>query len=193
MTTKLEIFNFALSQVGLGITNDTESAAPHVRAARNVYDMLRKNLLEDHYWNFAVKRTTLALRVDAPNNGEWLYQHSLPSDFISLKDVKGIDKYEIDEGTIKSDEQTLKIEYVADITDATDFSPGFATTLSYDLALVLAGRFPIISGTKMQLISAERDKVYKRAKVNDGKQSAPVSSKSDEAFYDWHNNPYGVE
>lgn len=193
MTTKLEIFKLALSQAGLGTTNDTNSSDPKVVTLANAYEIFRRYLLEDHYWNFSITRATLALTTETPNNGEWKYIHSLPVDFLSLKDVHSNSSYEIENNQIYTDSTTVKIEYVKDVTDASKFSPGFAIVLAYSLAILLAGRYPMISGVKMQELIREKEKLYKRAKINDGKQSAPVKRKLTDEMKSLYSNPYGIE
>lgn len=77
---------------------------------------------------------------------EWNYAYSLPSDY--LRAIKGKDDVEwVREGEyILCADDELKIQYIAQITDTTVFTPGFVTSFAYRLASEIA--YPLTNSVK---------------------------------------------
>lgn len=155
--SETSIANIALARIGgwgddgmlLDVRADPNKAA---RVCRIFFDDLRDAMLREHPWNFAIKRAELAALVTKPTF-EYLYAYQLPSDFLCMVrtnyEADGyIDvDYRIEGSTsgspwVVTDESTMKVEYVARITDPNQwdaqFRDCFAQRLAAELAMPLA-------------------------------------------------------
>ena len=189
MASTLSIFNSALLKMGSAITTDVTSSESTVASLRNVYEICRKSLLESANWKFAIKTKSLSL-VTAQSGKEWGYIHSLPADFVRMKDLHEEIKYEIRGSQIFTDASVLTIEYIADIEDTNDFSSGFTKTLIVDMALAAGGRF-LDSASRVQLLMAERREEFKTATKNEAMQTAVIQKRWDYGYFNNRDNPYG--
>lgn len=139
------------------------------------YPIAKRELLEEFNWSFARTRTALGsvtnpsqvwgyayqlpsdcidpLRVipqsTATSSGTQLWYSDytqLQPNGIALLDEGGSSKFEMEGLTLLTNEPNAVLVYKKDISDATLFSPGFASALSYLLAAYLAG--PVVKGEK---------------------------------------------
>ena len=89
------------------------------------------------------QRVTLSLDVPTLNH-EYTYQHSLPSDFLRIVrthyEAEGYASadYRIEGLKLVSDDSTVKIEYIAKITDVSQFDALFVDVLAQRLAAEMA-------------------------------------------------------
>lgn len=169
MSTPVEIFNSAMDILGSAtITAFSENSKEAKLGFRN-YDKVRKQLLASHYWNFAMRRIELALDATTPEFG-YAYSHSLPSDCLRVKQTDdNSTKFIVQGRMVYSDSATVKIEYVYDITDTSQFSPFFEETLAHKIAAKLA--YPITkSRTVARDLHALAKEMMKDAWSMDGQE-----------------------
>ena len=113
MPSNVDIANLALSNLGadriLAIDEDSENA----RKVDAIYIFVRDIVLSAHPWNFAVKRTTLALLTETPEF-DFTYAFQLPSDYIRVLDTDiPTGKYKIEAGKkLLSNSSAIKIKYI---------------------------------------------------------------------------------
>ena len=142
MPSNADIANLALSNLGadriFAIDEDSENA----RKVDAIYIFVRDIVLSAHPWNFAVKRTTLALLAETPEF-DFTYAFQLPPDYIRVLDTDiPTGKYKIEAGKkLLSNDSAIKIKYIARIEDPEQFSYGFIVAFSGELAAQLA--YPI--------------------------------------------------
>jgi hypothetical protein len=142
MASKIGICNLTLIRLGslpiVSITDDSKRAI----ALNAVYDMVRDITLEDHPWNFAMSRSTLAQLSTAPDFG-YSYQYQLPSDclrVLGMVDVTisaNVDptlEFKIESNRLLTDETSASIMYVATVDDPALYSPRFVSAFSMRLA-----------------------------------------------------------
>lgn len=167
MTSETDICNLALTRIGHStITSLTQGNKAADRCALH-YPMCRDALLRSHPWNFAIRRSTLAQSSTTPNH-EFDYYHVLPTDCLkvirtnweadgtsstAVYGFPGINGYSGEVAPyrveyvpnvgkcIATNEDTVKIEYVAKVTDAARFDPLFVDLLAQRLAAELAPDF----------------------------------------------------
>ena len=137
----VEICNRALNAIGAeAITALSDDTARAVLCNR-LYTDLRDELLQDHPWNFAIRRSELAADATAPDF-EWLYKYQLPTGclrVLSVYTALDVDQWEVEGGYIFTDlTAPLEIRYVSNDVTENNFSPAFATALSLRLAVELA-------------------------------------------------------
>lgn len=151
-TSKTSIANFALATLGSKRISDIgDTTSKNARLMSLHYDQARKECLRLHRWNWALHRAILSQHASSPSYG-FSYQYPLPSDFIRLDTVNELsvwndqkaDWFQIEHGLDSSDNaigrvlltdaDSIRIRYVADIQDVSQFDPLFVQALSTLLA-----------------------------------------------------------
>ena len=143
VTSEPQIANVALTRLGhLQIVTFDDGTKPS-DLCRLHYPICRDALLRMHAWNFAIRRVALALSATAPNH-EYSYAYALPTDCIRVirtgleaDGFSGID-YRIEGKFLLTDETPVNIEYVARITDVTQFDDMFVDVLAQRMAAEMA-------------------------------------------------------
>jgi hypothetical protein len=150
-TGKTQIVNLALTYIGEPAINDiTDRQNSTARAAVVIYDATFREVARDHEWNCLKTRIELAKLSDKADFGFLENQFLLPSDFIRMlrlngRDIKDVtDPYEIEYSkgagaqVLLTDADTAKIQYIAEITDTTQYDDLLIETLAVRLASKLA-------------------------------------------------------
>ena len=152
MASETDICNLALLRIGHSRINALNEGTKAADLCSLLYPMRRDTMLRDHNWNFAVKRSTLALSSAAPNH-EFGQKFALPADCLKVvrTDLDGFGgeivstypytsaaPYRIEGGFLVCNESSVKIEYVAKITDPAMFDALFVDCLAQRLAAELA-------------------------------------------------------
>lgn len=168
-TNKAQIFNFALTLLGQASISDPDGSGVNETACRQVYDIVRQSLLEEHLWNFAIRRSTPATNATAPDF-EYSYSFDIPSDCLRIhKLYNHTGAYKEEDGKILSDSDTLYLIYIKDVTDVPDFPPLFAKLLAIDVALAVEYR--ITNQSKMQgSLIQQRQQTLIKAKMVDAQK-----------------------
>lgn len=139
MAAKIEIINFALAYLGeppINAISDDNAAA---RAVVTIYDLTRDQVLRDHFWNFAIRRATLAQSANVPAFGFTRF-FDLPADFLRLRSFNPSfhPPYRLEGRMIATDEDSAEIVYVSRDAPEADFDPTFVDALATRLAANLA-------------------------------------------------------
>ena len=155
-TSDTEIANMALLRFGNGQISSLTEGTEAADRLNLVYANSRDSVLRAHPWNFAIRRATLALSATTPNH-EYTYQHALPSDPYCLKVIRtewdangflgsavygfpgvhGISApvaYRIEGRFLMCNETVARIEYIARITDVSQYDELFVDVLAQRLA-----------------------------------------------------------
>jgi hypothetical protein len=124
--------------------------------------------LEDHNWNFARKRVTLATHSEDPPENQWTYRYEYPSDCVKARLIANplgwsddAVPFEVEttadgaEKTILTDMAEAVLVYTFDQTNPVMFSSRFIDALSWRIAYHLA--FPL---TGKQEIETKAMQVY---------------------------------
>jgi len=147
--TEVDICNMALSYIGMRAymiesLSDSSAAA---QACQMLYPAQRDELLILAPWPFAVKRATLDLATDQIEGG-YAYTYDLPTGCLwpleiidSLKIRRVVEKIDFRwEGRVLlTDKEDAVLRYIDAVTDASLFTPEFASALAWKLAIALAG------------------------------------------------------
>jgi len=138
-----------------------------------VYDDLLRELLQDHPWNFATKRTNLAADGTAPDWG-YDYRYTLPSDCVrvlSIDTTAQQPQWSVENGYILTDEVApLYISYISDDVTENQFPPLFVTALSLRIAVELA--MPLTeSGNKVEMMTKRAMAALAQARGQDARES----------------------
>ena len=135
--SEVEIVNRALALLGVSsitsLADQTESAS----TANLLWDDSRAATFRSHPWNCLTKRAALAKDINAP---AWGFTNSftLPADYLRLLTIEEpLLAYEIENGFIFSDDDSMNIKYTALVTDVTKYDvllvDALAARLSADL------------------------------------------------------------
>jgi hypothetical protein len=183
MATATDIVNIALRRVGANrissLENDTIKEAI---VARDIYDETRRDLLNTHNWNFALKRDQLTASATEPEFG-WDYAYILPEDFVRLVSVHPHDddeatvpyRLEFMEGedrVLVSNSNQIYIRYIFDIQDPNVMSAVFRDALAWQLAREFAAALSKSSSTA-ELADQGYRRSLSRAKSIDGVEDYP--------------------
>lgn len=146
--SETSICNMALTRIGHDFISSLTESTKAGRLCNLHYEPTRDALLRSHPWNFAVRRAELSQIANVPTY-EFGYAYALPTDFLRMvrtqSEAEGDNfEYRI-EGQLGSsskvlvtDEGTMKIEYIAKITDPTAFDAAFVDVLAQRLAAEIA-------------------------------------------------------
>lgn len=146
MASAVDICNSALNNIGasniIALTEDSRSG----RLCNQRYEFVRDAVFRSHPWNCLIKRATLAQDSDAPA-WEYAYSYQLPTDPYCLRilEVEGEKdgvEYVIEGRKLLTDEGTVKIRYIARVTDPNEYdvllTEAIAAALAADLAYPIA-------------------------------------------------------
>lgn len=201
--SKIEICNGALALCGeTSITSLSQEGKPARVLARN-YDIVRKKTLTRYRWNFAKKRVELAADPSAPPFG-FTYKYQVPNDLIQLiglydrqepqRNYTSADEpYKREGPYILSDVTPLKIFYIADITDTSQYDPSFATVFEYALAIKIY--YDLTKGTdRYESLKRDMAQAVREARFANAIENTPevitASDWIDSRFQD--NYPYRI-
>jgi len=129
--SKTDICNLALARVGATSIMDIDDAdSKGARACKNAYEATVREVTRAHLWNCVSDRAALALLTTAPAFG-FASQFQLPTDFIRLAKLNGVDVnddepgdyYKIEGKKLLTDEGEAKINYVKFVDDPNQYDP----------------------------------------------------------------------
>ena len=127
-----------MNQLGAASITALTDNSKNARLCNARYETIRDAVYRSHPWNCLIKRQQLAQDTATPAYG-FKFQFTLPSDCLRLL---GLDAYNSDhkvEGRkILCNESTIKISYVAQITDPNELDVLTRETISAGLAADLA-------------------------------------------------------
>ena len=144
MSTKVEILNKALTQIGAAPVTSIDDDSTNAKALKRVYDSSLRSILAVSKWNFATKRALLSLSTDTLawyDTGEGII-YNKPSDVIRIFGVNSPTAIWREEGDyIISDTSGLGLRYVYFVEDTTKFPSyfvdAFVDRLSADIAYTI--------------------------------------------------------
>ena len=159
MASTVDICNGALNQLGattiLSLTEDSKNA----RLCNSRYTQVRDGLFRTHPWNCLQKRVELATDTTAPAWG-FSYAYTLPADCLRLLRILDYDSnYKVEGRKILSNTSTMKILYVARITDPNEYDELLRETLSASLAADIAFAVTSNNTTSTNMYNLFQDKL----------------------------------
>jgi len=162
MSSKIEICNMALARLGSGSSTRIVSMTDNTLAANtcnSMFDIIAERAMMQGAWTSTVRRVNLALLTTTPAFG-YTYAFQLPVDPKCLKvldvdeDTPNFTEYVVEGDQLLCNYNTLKIRYIARLTDPEDFDPmlteAVETLLASYLALVLSGNKDVAKELKQE-------------------------------------------
>lgn len=159
----LAILKSSLTKLGVDYSN-ISAVTDNVRAAliwNEQYNKKRKQLLQSHYWNFAIKRHSFVDSGTTPEY-EFTYAYTIPADYLRMVDVEWPEQFYQREGDyILSNFSPFRGRYVYDLTDTTKFSSTFdealAILIASDICITLTGDKGLKDRIDAELITTLKD------------------------------------
>ena len=173
MASVVDVCNRALDKLGHGSITSLEDGTTAANLCNRGWPLTRDQVLRDHPWNFAIKRVVTSPLVTNPVFG-FAYQHQVPSDIIRLLDIEGLStgEYQREGEVILANDQSLRIRYIAKITDPNKYDSLFldavATRLAFELCESLTQ-----SNSKKELLWNEYQEALVTARRVDAQENPP--------------------
>ena len=147
MATEVDICNVALTNLGEAKIVSLTEASERARMCNLRFPDVRDAVLRSHPWNCATKRVQLSRSTTTPAFG-YLYQYSLPSDYLRILGTNdALNSYQIEGKYLLTDETTIYIKYVSRVSDASELDPNLVESigirLAWELAEPLTGRIEL--------------------------------------------------
>ena len=140
MSSEVQICNIALSRIGDTLITDLNENSKQARTCKLLFEPERDLLLHSHYWNFAMKRKTLA-QLSEPPDFEYGCQYQLPTDYLRDRELYNSKaSYVIEGDRLLINEDAVYLKYIARITDPNKFNPAFVICLALKLGAELSVR-----------------------------------------------------
>jgi len=196
MVAPVDICNAAIVRLGgQQVTSLLENSVEAI-SLNSQYDIVRRNLLRSHPWNFATRRMALAQDLTRPPFG-YGFSYNLPADYLRVLatndqivcpyyrrlggdfngyvtvnhsvDVGDGSSYKIEGKKLMSNDGTMKIIYTADITDTNLFDPSFVELMAIRLAMVTSFNITGSVQTRKDLAD-EFNYLLNNAQTNNGQE-----------------------
>lgn len=145
MASVVDICNSALNLLGASTITALTDDSKNARLCNQRYEPIRNRIFRSHAWNCLTKRVQLAADSDAPVV-EYTNQYTLPSDCLRVLKIhtgatdsieSDID-YVVEGRKIKTDEGTVYLVYIAQITDPNEYDTYLQESISSALAADIA-------------------------------------------------------
>jgi len=162
MSTKVEICNLALNNIGVRSITSVSELSEAARRCAIVWQPAIDAVLSEHDWNFATKIEALAL-ISGETIPGWDYVYAYPANCLNpLKVLEAefdkdspINDFEIIVAplthvkAIATNVETAYLRYVSTVSDETLYSPAFVEAVTYKLAGMLAQ--PLTKNTQLAI------------------------------------------
>lgn len=133
----VNICNMAVVSLGGSpITSLTDGTVESL-LCNTIWNNARRATLRAHYWNFATKRTQLAVEVTTPTYG-YKYSFPLPSDCLRVIEVLDDRDYKVERKRILTNSPICYIKYIFDNEDIGQWDDSFIDLLVARLRVDLA-------------------------------------------------------
>lgn len=145
MISQIEIANQALSLLGVSGIESFDEESEQARQISLFYNTTLQEVLREGCWKFPKKTVQLALVEE--KSKLWRYMYAYPSDCLKAlrvicpqtRDTYGLDKFDVSLSQdnvrlLGCDVDQALLQYIANITDTSLFTPDFTECLVFKLA-----------------------------------------------------------
>ena len=180
--SEVEIANSALVKIGAERISSFEENSKRARVVSAQYPLSRDALLRMYRWNFAIERVTLAPEATGPAFG-FTNRFLLPHDALHFLGIYDEDEpqtnytstripHKVEGRYVLSDETSLPVFYIKQVTDVIQFDPLFSEALALWLALDVF--FDLTTGTGLQnKLEKTFNTVIRKAQLADAIEGQP--------------------
>jgi len=163
MASIVDIYNDALNELGQTSVSSVKANTAGARAIDAVFATELDVFLEEHFWNFAKTRASLARRTATPLFG-FKYLYGLPSDFLLIwQEERPNMLYRIEGGSWLCNAEEVNLVYVRRVTSANTMTGLFRRALAMRLAVRVCRK---VTGANPDAdLKARRDEAVRIAKL----------------------------
>ena len=176
MASKVSIANLALTILGADRITSLEDNAENAKRLTAIYDSTLEDVLRAHPWNFAIARIQLARLATTPLY-EYDYEYQLPGNCLRVLSVSDgtniISDFKVEGRKLLCDDTTIKIKYIANITDPNQYTSQFIYVLASRLAAEIAYAVTNNKATAEQMFELYLSRLQ-TAKETDAQESSSV-------------------
>lgn len=181
MASVVEICNSALNQLGASTILSLTENSKNGRLCNSRYETVKDSVLRAHPWNSAIKRQALAADTATPAWG-FEKQYTLPSDCLRVLTIQNYESnYKIEGRKILTNDDNVKLIYVARITDPNEMDVLLRETISAALASDLA--YAITANATLQQRMADKYQAKlseaRHADASEGYNTDPTLGETD--------------
>lgn len=181
MASVVEICNSALNQLGASTILSLTENSKNGRLCNSRYETVKDSVLRAHPWNSAIKRQALAADTATPAWG-FEKQYTLPSDCLRVLTIQNYESnYKIEGRKILTNDDNVKLVYVARITDPNEMDVLLRETISAALASDLA--YAITANATLQQRMADKYQAKlseaRHADASEGYNTDPTLGETD--------------
>lgn len=176
MTSKVKICNLALSRLGAATITSLTDGTAESKLCSTFFDDLAEEVIIEGSWTSTIQRASLAKTTNTPTFG-YSNEFQLPVDPKCLRvlnideDAPGGIDYRIEGDKLLSDSSSIKIRYIANLTDTEDWDPMLKRAFVSRLASELA--YPLTGDERKQEIEFQRYEFFlERGLAIDGQQGS---------------------
>jgi hypothetical protein len=141
MASPVSISNLALTYLAADRITALSDNSENARRITAIYDACLEDVLRAHPWNFAIQRQQLALLATTPAFG-YQYEFQIPGDSLRVIEVSDgtnlITDFKVEGRKILSDQDSISIKYIGNITDPNQYTSQFIFVFASRLAAELA-------------------------------------------------------
>ena len=173
-----DVCNFALAHLGEARITSVAEDSVSARACGLHYNATRREILRAHRWNFAKRRAVLSELTPVPAFG-WAHRFGLPDDCLRVLEVndtesgiRGHDsEWEIEGRELLTNADGVKLVYIADAQEVSEFDALFIEALAVKLAIDLSETIRGSTGKTEDLERKYQAIVAPLAQRTDGNES----------------------
>jgi len=163
-----DLCSSALQLLGVpGIANILDNSR-EARQCNLAYDGCRRAELRKHRWNFAIKRAQLSADVTAPSF-DYQYAYQIPSDCLRVlipNDDPSNDWTLEGRKILSNFAGPLKLRYIADITDVSQWDPAFYDAVGVAMADIMCEAITNSNSKKATLGQVYKDTIHEARRNN---------------------------
>lgn len=181
----LDVVNDALIRIGAETIPSFEDASATARATAQVYRTVRRRLLADHPWVFAIRSVIPAQLVLTSVQRRLLYGryvYQMPSDLLRVMGLESFGDFQLSGDQLYTDDLMTAVTvtnptppglvYVADVSPNL-WAPWFDELIVLELAAAFAISITDQSG-RAELYRGQADKQARRARAIDSQSTPPI-------------------
>lgn len=148
MSSKVQICNMALIRIGASTITSLTDNTQEAILCNTLFNDLAREVMAEGSWTSTIRRKELARTTTTPSF-EYTYEFQLPVDPLCLKvlnvntDAPGEIDFRVEDDKLLCDESSIKIRYVAELTDTESWDiylqRAFVARLASELAYPVTG------------------------------------------------------
>jgi hypothetical protein len=159
MASVVDICNGALNQLGATTIISLSEDSKNARLCNARYTQIRDAVFRSHPWNCLQKRVEIAVDTVSPAWG-FTYAYTLPADCLRLLKILDYDSnYKVEGRKILTNSSSMKILYIARITDPNEYDELLRETLSASLGADISFAITSNNQTAQNMYQLFQDKL----------------------------------